>query len=406
MSTIAELFDAHLSRYRRSALSMLGYDISWKSGEGCYLFDNDGRRYLDLCGGFAVFSLGRNNPRLRTALIDSLNAASASLVQIDCPPNAARLADALIQIAPRPLQRVTFCNSGTEAIEIAIKYARKATGRELCVHCDGSFHGLTTGSLSLNGDDPAWRQGFGELLSNISVPLNDLSALEGVLSKGNCAAFVVEPIQGKGMEAASEEFLRGAEALCRKYETLLVLDEIQCGLGRTGSMFACELAGVRPDMVTVSKALSGGFIPVGACLHSEAIHEKVFSPSTWWIQSSTFKENELAMVVGLEVLKEIRENNLCAHVAEMGAYLTAQVETLGKKHPRISGVRGRGLMLGITFNASFPEVHSKITAPLLRRFQIFLQPAPWLKLTPAFTICKEDIDQFCSALDQLCSEWQ
>jgi ornithine--oxo-acid transaminase len=406
MKQDSSLYAEYVSKYRCDAIASWGYDITWSKGENQYLFDSTGKRYLDLCGGFSVFSLGRNNPYLCQVLIETLNSSPVSLVQFDCPPLAGELAAELIKLAPPPLKRVAFCNSGAEAIEIALKFARKATGRKTVVHCAGSFHGLTTGALSINGDDPAFRGGFGELFPSIAVEINDLQALEAALSSRQIAAFVVEPIQGKGMAIASDEFLRGAQKLCNDTGTLLIVDEIQTGLGRTGSMFAIERAGIGPDMLVVSKALSGGFIPVGACLHSQAVHEKVFNPETWWVQSSTFKENTLAMKVGLAALKELQEKQFPKRAEELGRYFIAGIEKLIPKHRRIQKVCGRGLMLGVVLDGTFGEVVNRVIFPLVHRHNMYLQPAPWVKITPALTITPSDIDDFCIALDAVLSEWQ
>ena len=227
-------------------LRTIGFDVSFRAGHGQYLFDRKGDRYLDLLSGWGVFAVGRNHPVLRDALKSVLAGDLSNLVQMDVSVLAGLLAERLLPFVPY-LDKVFFANSGTEAVEAAIKFVRCATGRPGIVYCDHAFHGLSYGSLSLNGD-ATFRDGFGPLLPGCTeVPFNDLAALEQALAGREVAAFIVEPIQGKGVEMADDLYLRGAQALCRKYGTLFVADEIQTGLGRTGKFFAVEHYGVEPE---------------------------------------------------------------------------------------------------------------------------------------------------------------
>src|ERR1700751_5251133 len=220
----------HLNEQLVRILKTIGYDVGFQKGQGAYLYDREGGRYLDLLSGFGVFAIGRNHPALREALKNVLDADLPNLVQLDVSTLAGILAERLLRYMPY-LDKVFFANSGAEAVEAAIKFARGATGRPGIVHCAHSFHGLSYGALSLT-DDVNFRGGFEPLLPGCTaIPFNDLAALEKALSSGEVAAFIVEPIQGKGVNIPSDEFLPGAAALCRKYGTLLIADEIQTGIG-------------------------------------------------------------------------------------------------------------------------------------------------------------------------------
>src|SRR6266852_5257766 len=244
----------HLNEQLGRVLKTIGYDVGFQKGQGQYLFDRDGARYLDLLSGFGVFAIGRNHPALRQALKSVLDSDLPNLVQLDVSTLAGVLAERLLEFVPY-LDKVFFANSGAEASEAAIKFARCATGRPGIVYCDHAFHGLTNGSLSLNGDG-IFRNGFEPLLPPCRVvPFNDLAALERALASRDIAAFIVEPIQGKGVNMPADDYLREAVALCRRHGTLFVADEIQTGLGRTGRFLAVEHWGVEPDMVLLAKAL-------------------------------------------------------------------------------------------------------------------------------------------------------
>src|ERR1700753_268236 len=257
-------------------LKTIGYDVGFQKGQGQYLYDRKGVRYLDLLSGFGVFAIGRNHPWLREALKNVLDADLPNLVQLDVSTLAGILAERLLKYMPY-LDKVFFANSGAETVEAAIKFARGATGRPGIVHCHHSLPGLSYGALSLP-DDTNSRGGFEPLLPGCTaIPFDDLAALEKALSSREVAAFIVEPIQGKGVKIPSDAFLPGAAALCRKYGTLFVADEIQTGIGRTGRFLAIEHWNVEPDIVLLAKALSGGHVPIGALLTRKSIFDKIFN---------------------------------------------------------------------------------------------------------------------------------
>src|SRR6516225_7231155 len=281
----------HLNEQMVRVLKTIGYDVGFCRGEGQYLYDRKGIRYLDLLSGFGVFAIGRNHPALREALKSVIDADLPNLVQFDVSPLAGELARRLLEFVPW-LDKVFFANSGAETSEAAIKFARAATGRPGIVYCEHAFHGLTNGSLSLNGD-AIFRTSFEPLLPDTRpVPFNDLAALERALATRDVAAFIVEPIQGKGVNVPDDNYLREAATLCRRHGTLFVADEVQTGIGRTGRFLAVEHWGVEPDMVLLAKALSGGHVPVGAVLTRKQIYDKVFSRlDRAVVHGSTFAKN-------------------------------------------------------------------------------------------------------------------
>src|SRR5262245_47367381 len=307
-----DLHSAHVNPANVRTLKTIGFDRCYVRAEGPYLWDVQGAKYLDMLAGYGVFGLGRNHPEIRRVLTEFLALEYPSLVKMDGPLLCGLLAEELKRRMPNELDMVFFTNSGAEGIETALKYARCATGRPAIPHCQKAFHGLTYGALSLNGDE-SFREGFAPFLTDCrAIPFNDLAALETELAKGDVAAFVVEPIQGKGVNIPSPGYLRDAIALCRKHGALFVDDEVQTGLGRTGRFLAIEDDGeLDPDIVVLSKALSGGFVPVGAVLCRRWIHEKVFSSmNRSVVHSSTFSQGSFAMVAGLATLDVLERQRL------------------------------------------------------------------------------------------------
>ena len=312
-------------------LHAIGFDKVYERAEGAYLYDRDGNRYADFLAGFGVFGVGHNHPVVRQALHDMLDADLADLVQFDCALLPGLLAERLLAKAPE-FDRVYFGNSGTEAVEAALKFARYATGRKRILYCSHAFHGLTTGSLSVNGA-AEFRKGFDPLLPDVSIPLGDTDALEAELRKGDVAALIVEPIQGKGVWMPPDGFLAAAAALLHDHGALLICDEVQTGLGRTGRFFGYQHEDVEPDIVTVAKALSGGFVPVGATLAKGWIFDKVYSSmDRVLVHDSTFGSNAAAMAAGLASLAVIEDEQLVSNAERTGnalrAALTEMVEAV------------------------------------------------------------------------------
>ncbi len=313
------------------------------------LFDDEGNDYLDMLAGFGVFQLGRNDPTVSQAIHDVIDLGLGDLTQFDAPPLAGLLAEQLLAKTPH-LERVYFGNSGTEAVEAALKFARYATGRKRIVYCDHAFHGLTAGSLSVNGSDD-FRDGFGPLLPDAAIDFGDLRALEHELKKGDVAGFLVEPIQGKGVSVAPPGFLRDAHELLKKYKALLICDEVQTGFGRTGDFFAYQAEGIEPDLVATAKGLSGGYIPVGATMGKDWIFQKVYnSMERVLVHDSTFGSNaQVEWLRGSATIRVMDRDGVVDNARKMGELLLGRLGEMVGKYDMVGDVRGRGLMVGIEF---------------------------------------------------------
>ncbi len=415
------LHTRYLNEQLVRVLKTIGYDVGFQKGQGQYLYDRAGDKYLDLMSGFGVFAIGRNHPVLRQALKSILDADLPNLVQFDVSTLAGILAERLLEYVPY-LDKVFFANSGAETVEAAIKFARGATGRPGIVYCGHAFHGLSYGALSLT-DDANFRLGFEPLLPGCtSVPFNDLAALERALSSRQVAAFIVEPIQGKGVNLPTDEFLPGALALCRKYGTLFIADEIQTGIGRTGKFLAVEHWNVEPDMVLLAKALSGGHVPVGALLTRKNIFDKIFNQmDRAVVHGSTFAKNDLAMAAGIATLEVIRAENLIDKAARRGAELHMALTRLVPGYELLKEVRGKGLMIGVEFGppkslrlkASWNVLETAnkglfcqlITVPLFKDHKILTQVAGHgshtIKLLPPLVITEEDCNWIATSFDEV-----
>ena len=343
-----ELHSRYLNPQMPRTLHTIDFDKDYVRGEGAYLYDAEGNAYADFLAGFGVFAAGRSHPVIKKALHDALDADFAAWTQFDCQPISGLLAQRLLAKAPG-LERVFFCNSGTEAVESALKFARHATGKGRIVYARHAFHGLTAGSLSVNGAEE-FKRGFGPLLPGTQIPLGDLGALEAELRRGDVAAMVIEPVQGHGVLMTPPGFLAAAAGLLHKNGALLICDEVQAGFGRTGRFFSYQHEDVRPDIVTVAKALSGGYVPVGAMLATDKVFSSVYSSmDRVMVHSTTFKGGPLAMAAGLASLAVIDDEGLVENAERRGAELLRGLEGLAAKYDLIADVRGRGLMIGIEF---------------------------------------------------------
>jgi ornithine--oxo-acid transaminase len=398
-------------------LRTIDFDRTWERAEGAYLWDSDGHRYLDMLGGFGMVNVGRNNPRVRDALVQALELDLPGAVQLGATAMPGLLAEALLARVPDRLERVQFTSSGTEAIEAALKLGRAATKRSRVISLDHAFHGLTLGSLSANGN-PEFTERFGPLLPDFErVPFGDLDALEVELRREDVAVFLVEPVQGKGVNVPPDGYLEGAQALCRRYGTLFCVDEIQTGFGRTGKLFAFEHWGLEPDLVPVAKSLSGGYVPVGALLMSRAVHEAVFdSMQNAVSHGSTFAPNELAMVAGLATLQELDDERLVERSARLGEKLLELTRPLVDEFDVVREVRGLGLMWAIEFGEpesrklSWKMIEKMqpglfaqlVVGPLFSQHRILSQVAGHriavLKVLPPLVISDEDIEYFVESL--------
>ncbi|MGW7251011.1 aspartate aminotransferase family protein [Streptomyces decoyicus] len=412
-----ELHARHLNHQLPRMLHTIGFDKVYERAQGAYFWDTDGQDYLDMLAGFGVMGLGRHHPVVRKALHDVLDAELPDLTRFDCQPLPGLLAEKLLTYAPH-LDRVFFGNSGTEAVETALKFARYATGRGRILYCTHAFHGLTTGSLSVNGED-GFRDGFAPLLPDTALEMGDLDALERELKRGDVAAFVVEPIQGKGVHPTPPGFLRAAQELLHRHKALLIADEVQTGLGRTGDFFAYQHEdGVEPDLVCVAKALSGGYVPVGATLGKDWIFKKVYSSmDRVLVHSASFGANAQAMAAGLAVLSVMEDEQIVAGARHTGDLLRSRLAALVDKYELLHDVRGRGLMIGIEFGrptslglrgrwtmlqaARKGLFAQMVVVPLLQRHRILTQVSgdhlEVIKLIPPLIIGEREVDRFVEA---------
>jgi len=424
----AEALDLHAQTINPQFVKLLrtiGFDRRWARAEGAYLWDEDGNRYLDVLGGFGMFNVGRNNPRIREALIEALELERPGSVQLGVDSLPALLAEELLSRAPGSVGKVLFTSSGTEAVEAALKLGRAAAGRSRVLSAEHAFHGLTLGSLSAN-DGAEFTSRFGPLLPGFErVPWNDLEALERELAREDVALFIVEPVQGKGVNLPADGYLAGAQELCRRYGTLFCVDEVQTGFGRTGRMLALEHWGLEPDLVTVAKSLSGGYVPVGALLMSDAVYERVFDSLPNAVShGSTFAPNDLAMVAGLATLRELDEQGLVGRSARLGEELLERTRPLADRSGVVRDVRGLGLMWAIEFGPPpgraarmlWEAVEARqaglfaqlVTVPLFHEHRILCQVAGHrmntIKALPALVVEEHEIRRFAQALEQTVAE--
>ena len=419
-----ELAAHHLDSSLVDVLRILGFDKGYRSAQGSYLYDAAGRAYLDFHTGEGFASLGHNHPDVRDVLRATLDADLVDGVQIHYSALAGMLAEALSQRLPSGLDSVFFASTGAEAVDSAMKFARAATGRPRLISCDSGFHGVTLGPLSLVGDE-FFKEGFGPLLRGCErVPFGDLARLEAGLRARDVAAFIVEPIQGRMVTLPPPGYLQAAQALCRRYGTLFVIDEVQTGLGRTGRWFAMEHWGLAPDVVLVGKALSGGYMPVAAMVTRREIYQNaVGTLERSYVHQSTFGRNRLSMAAGLATLRILERDRLVDHAARLSTVLLDGLTELQQRHDMIKEVRGSGLMIGIELQAPssptarlscrlirmaseglFPQL---IVIPLHRDHGVITMAAgknDVIKLLPPLTLSEPEAQSFLVALGAVLGE--
>ncbi len=415
-----DLYAAGINPQFVKVLRTLGFDREWRHTSGAHLYDVEGNRYLDLLGGFGMFNVGRNNPAVRDALIQALELDVPNAIQLGVSPLPGLLAEALIARAPAGIGKVLFTSSGTEAVEAALKLGRVASRRSRVISADHGFHGLTLGSLSLNGN-PEFASRFGPLLPGFDrVPWNDLEAMERELAREDVGVVVLEPVQGKGCHLPAPGYLEGVQALCRRYGTLFCVDEVQTGLGRTGRFLALEHWGLQPDLITISKSLSGGVVPSGALLMRDAVYDAVFdSLENAVSHGSTFAPNDFAMVAGLAALEELDRQGLVERARELGAQLLERTQPFVEQFDVVSDVRGLGLMWAIEFaepgkgSRTFrmlermqPGLFAQfVIGPLFRDHRILSQVAGHnmnvIKILPPLVLAAADLDWFVDALEDV-----
>ena len=417
-------FDLHeqfLNNQMVRVLKTIGYDRHYKKAIGQYLYDQEGTEYLDLLSGFGVFAIGRNHPTVIEALKEALTLELPNLVQLDVSILSGLLAKEILKTTPDNLTKMFFCNSGTEAVEAAIKFARFTTKRDKIVFCEHGYHGLTMGALSLNGEN-IFKEGFGSLLPSCeAIPFNDLVALEKALSGKDVAAFIVEPIQGKGVNMPDDNYLPEVERLCKQYGTLFVADEVQTGLGRTGKFWAVNHWNVQPDMICMAKALSGGFVPVGGVAITDRIMDTVYNRmDRAVVHGSTFAKNNMAMAAGLATLHVIENEKLVENSFTRGSAIIHNLNAMSENYEFLKEARGKGMMIAIEFQQpksltlkaawAMLEAANKglfcqmITIPLFKEHHILTQVAGHgmnvVKLLPPLNLNQKDCDNIVDAFDK------
>ncbi|WP_026328905.1 aspartate aminotransferase family protein [Thermus scotoductus] len=393
------LFERHINPGLAGLLRFTGLDRIESHAEGPYVWDTTGKRYLDFLGLYGTLNLGHRHPKVVEAVKAQLERMPMSVRVLVSEPTA-RLAAKLAEITPEGLEMVFFGNSGAEAVEAAIKLARAYTGKPGIVTTHGGFHGKTMGALSLT-PKPEYQDPAKPLLPGVkAVPYGDLEALEGAIDE-ETAAVIVEPIQGEGgIRVPPDGYLKGVREITREKGVLMIADEVQTGLGRTGKLFGVDWEEVAPDLMTLAKALGGGVMPIGACVGRREVFE-IFKQNPLF-HSSTFGGNPLAAAAALAAIEVTLEENLPQRALEMGSYLMAGLKELKAQYPRlIEDVRGRGLMLGVEFTDA--DIGALVVTELAERGVITafgLNNPKVVRLEPPLIIGKEHVDEALSAFSE------
>lgn len=405
-----ETYARHVNPAFVKLLGLLGYGRVFERARGTRVWDHEGREYLDLLAGFGATSLGHRHPSLVEKLRHELSRDRPDLLHVGPSPAMAELA---AELAEPPLEIVLFSTSGGEAVEAALKLARAATGRAGVVYCRDGFHGTGLGSLSVMGH-PRLRAPFEPLLEHTRpVPFGDLAALRQALD-AKVGAFLVEPIQGEGgVQLPPPGYLAEARRLCERNGSLLLLDEVQTGLGRTGTLFAYQAEDVVPDAVVLGKALGGGMLPVSAVLTTRKHHQKAYGAMDRFdLHGSTYAGYALGCAAARATLAVLRDENLVQRSAERGQQLLEGLRHRLEGHPMVRAVRGRGLLVGIELGPAHPlkralarNVFGQWLALRLLERGFLCQPAAlrWdvLKVEPPLTIEPAEIDQAVEAIGEV-----
>jgi ornithine--oxo-acid transaminase len=416
-------YASHINPQWVRLLDLLQMNVQYERCEGTELFTSDGRRILDFLSGFCVYNAGHNHPSIIAALKDELDKKGPVMLQSHVPELAGMAAQRLCALSGGQLKRVVFCNSGSEGVEIVIKFSRAYTKRAGLLYCHGAFHGLTCGALSLMGD-PLWREGFGPFLPDTeAIPFNDLKSLEEKLKTKKFAAFILEPMQSEaGIRLPEGNYLQEVQRLCHRYGTLFVLDEVQTGVWRTGPFLAAHHYDVQPDMVVLAKALSGGLVPVGAVLMSEKISNAVYSSlKRANIHASTFSENALSMRTILATLDVLETEGWGSKSAALAADMRERLSTALAPYEMFKTVRGVGMFTGIEWQApkqlrrkisfeTIKHIHPAIFGQILV-MQLFREKGILtqicgndfmvLKVVPPLVTTPEQIDYFVKAMTEV-----
>lgn len=375
------------------------FDITLTEGKGCLVYDKNGKEYLDFVSGIAVNCLGHCSPVITKAIQEQ----SHKLMHVSnlyWNENQIKLAEKLCEVSG--LQGAFFCNSGTEAVEAAIKFARKygkLKGGQLkheIIYMKNSFHGRTLGALSVTGQEK-YQKDFVPLIPGVkSIQFNDIDKLKAEMNFYVCA-IIVEPIQGEGgIVEAQKSFLQEAKKLCEEYEALLIFDEVQCGIGRLGSLFAFEKFGVTPDLVCIAKGLGGGF-PIGSVVASKKVAESI----SYGDHGSTFGGNPLACSVAIAILDELLKNGVLSNVEQMSQYLLNKLKGLKEKHSSIKDIRGMGLLIGLQLSIDTKEF---IKQCIEKGLLLVGAGADVVRILPPLNVEAEYLDRAVDIIDSVLSK--
>jgi putrescine aminotransferase len=404
-SDVLEKYSKHLNPYLAKLMAFAGFGVEMR-GEGCYIYDQDGKAYLDCLGGYGVFSLGHRHPRVVEAVKKQLDTMPLS-GKAFFNKASADLAEKLAEITPAGLEFTFFSNSGAEAVEAALKFAKGATGRAKIVSTHDSFHGKTLGALSTTGREK-YRKPYQPLLPGVEfVAYADADAATSAIDD-QTACFIVEPVQGEGgIHIPPDGYLRAIREACDKHGALFIADEVQTGLGRTGKMFACEHERVSPDIMTLAKCLGGGVMPIGATVGTERVWEATYA-SNPLSHTSTFGGNPLACSAGLAAIQTIEQEGLIERSRIMGDKLKSGLQQVQAKHSELVGeVRGRGLMIGVEF--TMDEVGELTIAQMLKRGMCAaytLNNARVIRFEPPLIISDEQVQFAIDTFDEALVETQ
>ncbi len=431
---VLENYERHVNPTFTKLLGLLGYGRVWARGEGTRLYDDTGKSYVDMLAGFGATNLGHNHPDLHRALIDALSAMPVHVCHVGPTPHEAAVGERLSRSAGAPFEIGMMSSSGSEAVEAAIKLARAATRRPGVLYCKGGFHGLSIGTLSIMGA-PRLRGAFEPLLGNcVAVPFGDLEPLRSALATKKFACFVVEPIQAEaGVIVPPPGYLAAARELCTKSGTQLVFDEVQTGVGRTGTLYAFQGEGVVPDVLVLAKGLGGGIVAVGATLCSRELHQRAYGGlDRFDAHGSTFAGNALACAAAIATLDIVERDQLAERARHLGEYLLTALGARIGKHPLVRDIRGRGLLIGVElgttatgllagFGAKLAALSSRagrlapppfigqwISVRLLEAGYL-CQPTAheWdvLKIEPPLTITEAELDAFVDTLGDVLDDY-
>jgi putrescine aminotransferase len=371
-------------------MAFAGFGVEFYS-EGCYLYDHEGKKFLDCLGGYGVFALGHRHPKVVEAVKKQLDLIALSGKAFFSKP-AADLAEAIAEITPGNLQYTFFSNSGTETVEAALKFARKATGRANFVSTQGSYHGKTLGAVSVTGREK-YKIGIGDLIGRVDfVEYGNADALAAVVNQ-DTAAVIIEPIQGEGgIIVPPAGYLTRIREICTQNGALMIADEVQTCLGRTGAMFGVDRENVVPDILTMAKQLGGGIMPIGATVGTLEVWEKVFGENPMF-HTSTFGGNPLACAAGLAAIQVVKEEGLVEKSAEVGAFMKQGLQDIASRQDLVVEARGEGLMLGVEFAQD--EVGELCVAQMMKRglcAAYTLNNPRVMRFEPPLIITKEQVE--------------